>query len=311
MTVVGTVKNYAILRSETGQVSLVPRGWLTVTERQELLEHLSLRSYPPALGITRGEDMTTKELKPITDDELKRMDLPDLEQLHSEMLATASDIGFEPSDTYLVTIETVAQGASICKGLHEQITKFIGEKRLADDLEAALKKPVADVPEKGDTAKSKSGKKKSGKKSEPGAPAPAKEKSVADKMAEQKAARLARDAAKQQPEDSGASKEITVVSAPKKAKKAAKKSKKSVAKKGAKKSGAKRSRHDPASKIHWIRTKEGNGAREGTPRHARREGLRKANGQTVATYLKNGGKSATLARAVKDKDARVEAPAAK
>ena len=79
------------------------------------------------------------------------------------------------------------------------------------------------------------------------------------------------------------------------AKKTAKTAKTKTAKK-AKGTGTPRSKYDPASKISWI-GKE-NPYREGSGRFERVELLRKSNGKTVDTYLKNGGRGSTLSHCV-------------
>lgn len=81
-----------------------------------------------------------------------------------------------------------------------------------------------------------------------------------------------------------------------------KKAKKTTTKKTAKKTGAKRSKFDPSMKITWL-GKE-NPRREGSGRYDRIEGVRKASGKTVETYLKTGHGS-TLAHCVKNKLAKV------
>lgn len=49
MAVIGTTSVYVVLRSETGNVSLVPFDWLTPGEQRELIEFEALRPYPPQL----------------------------------------------------------------------------------------------------------------------------------------------------------------------------------------------------------------------------------------------------------------------
>ena len=84
------------------------------------------------------------------------------------------------------------------------------------------------------------------------------------------------------------------------AKKTAKKAVKKTTAKKAK--GAPRSKFDPAAKITWI-AKE-NPMRKGSGRFERVEGVRKASGKTVETYLKTGA-GGTLSYCVKNKLAKV------
>jgi len=201
-----------------------------------------------------------------------------LEALHSEILATSSDLSYEPPADCLVEITSEEQGRDIVRRLHAGLTEH--RERLATQ-----KKELAPDAAKSDTAPA-------GKTNK---------KSVQEKMADQKAARLARDEQKPaaRPADS---KEKTVAKTAKKAapKKGAKKSAKKAAKK-ATNGGA-----VPEGKIEWILPKEqGLGAREGTERHARRELLKKHGGRTVAAYVEAGGRVATLNRAVTEKVVRV------
>lgn len=210
--------------------------------------------------------------------DLETADLAALQELHSQMLATASDLAFEPPSEVLTEIETEEQGREICRLLHESLTahhqKVLAESGTESD----------NGPQHGKkTAKKKAADKK-----------PAAKKAADKPVAEEKAA--------------DNEKEKSVATAPKKA--AAKKTAKKKPAKKASKKVAKRASIDEAAKIQWVRTKEGNGAREGTPRHERRELLRKHSGKTVKTYLAAGGKAATLKRAIKDKDARLEGGAA-
>lgn len=55
MAVIGTTRIYAVLRSETGNVSLVPFDWLTPGEQRELIEFEALRPYPPQLERSSNE----------------------------------------------------------------------------------------------------------------------------------------------------------------------------------------------------------------------------------------------------------------
>lgn len=214
-----------------------------------------------------------------------------LEELHSQILATASDLGYEPSADCLVEITSEEQGRTVVQALHAGLTEH--RERLETQRREVDKKELAADAGRRDTA----------------AGGRTTKKSAQEKMADQKAARLARDA--QKPAAEAADKEKTVAKTAKKAatgkKPAAKKSAKKTASKKAKGgNGDARGRSVPEGKIEWILPKEqGLGAREGTERHARRELLRKHGGRTVASYVEAGGRVATLNRAVTEKVVRV------
>jgi hypothetical protein len=217
--------------------------------------------------------------------DLSTMDLGGLQNLHSEMLATASDIGYEPPDDVLVELTGVEQAVPLLGRMHEGIRAHVAAS--AD----TGKKPVASDEGPSETTEVKKTSKKKAAK-------PAKNnESTQEAMARQRAAREARDAA---------TPATTKVAKKAKEKTVAKKAaKKKVAKKAAKKSGngavTRAPKIDENKKISWIFKGEGNGARPDTERWERRERLRKANGKTVKTYLAGGGSVATLNRAIADK----------
>jgi hypothetical protein len=228
----------------------------------------------------------TKELKPLPGN-LDSVDLPGLEALHSDMLATCSDLGFEPTSDCLQEIGNVEQGRAVVRRLHAEITAW-----------RASKKTVASGDAKSDTGAIKNdGKKPSSKKPE----------TPQQAMARQKKARLERDAAQPKADKAATKKENTV--AKKAVKKVSKPKASKVKKSVAKKAGASkpRTRFDDTHKISWIFKGEGNGTREGSGRHERREQLRKHHGKTVAAYMKAGGSTATLGRAVSEKAVKVGA----
>lgn len=247
-----------------------------------------------ALNIRKDlKTMTTEKskLRPLPAN-LIEIDLTGLQNLHSEMLATCSEVGVEPSDETLVEITGVSQGASVVRLLHEEITRFLVSQE-------QIKKPLADDEGKKETdasAEKLVPKKKTLKKKE----SSLRPESPQDAMARQKAARLARDAAtlKVQLSDTPAVSEQQK----KKEKKMAKKAKKS-AKKAA--SSNARTRVDENKKITWLLKDKDLGAREGSERAERRKKLKSAGGKTVGAYLKSGGSVATLNRAVVDKVVKV------
>lgn len=64
-----------------------------------------------------------------------------------------------------------------------------------------------------------------------------------------------------------------------------------------------RTKFEPTAKISW--TAKENPYRAGSGKFERVELLRKSNGKTVDTYLKNGGRGSTLNHCVKNKLAKV------
>lgn len=231
------------------------------------------------------------KLRPLPGD-LETTDLTGLQNLHSDMLATCSDVGHEPPDSALVEIVGVPQGLRVIRELHAGITKFLagvdapGKDLASDDVKsetgASAEKPAPD----------KKKKKKAGKNR------PAKEESVQDKMARQKEARLARDATKPA--------ETTPVAAPAKSEKENKMAKKAK-KKSARKSASNNARTsvDETKKITWLLKEKELGARDGSERAERRKKLKSCAGKTVGAYLKGGGSVATLNRAVAEKVIKV------
>jgi len=239
--------------------------------------------------MAKKNQTTTDGTPAIVAADFNSLNLLGLQDIHSQMLATASDLGYEPPEDVLVEIEDVDLGRVVCQRLHDALTEHRERMALATASGEAYKgtQHGNDGEESSEkTAKRAAGSKKSKSKSKPEATAPAsneKEDTVA--TTEKKAP--AKKAAKKAP-----------------AKKAAKAA---PAKKATKAEKApKRTKIDETAKINWIRTAEGNGAREGTPRHERRELLRKHSGKTVKTWLAAGGEPATLKRAIADKDVKLE-----
>lgn len=212
-------------------------------------------------------------------------DLGGLQNLHSEMLATASDIGFEPGDAVLVEITAIPQGLQVVREFHADITKFLA------GVDAKEYKPG--VPPAAAKPKKKPAPEKPADKT---SAAEARKKSPQELMADQKAARLARDASEPKPETAAkpAKKQ--------KEKSVAKKAKKTV-KKAAKKSATTNARTsvDGTKKITWLLKDKDLGARDGSERAERRKKLKAASGKTVDAYVKGGGSIATLNRAVTEK----------
>lgn len=206
----------------------------------------------------------------------KEMSLENLQIAHSEMCATAGDLKLKLKPVWTVDFDTVEGGVLACENIHAAIQLH--------------QKKVAEGEGKEDTAM------KEGTKKVP---------SVQDKMATQKAARLARDAA-------GGS--APAVKAPTKKAGAATTGEKVVAKKAkkakkakaapAKKAGAARTKFPDDAKVTWV-AKE-NPAREGSARFDRYEKLRKGSGKTVKALLASGVPSATIANAQSSKTVTVK-----
>ena len=221
--------------------------------------------------------MTKREIKPLPEN-LLDVDIGGLQNLHSEMLATAHDVKYDPPDSVLVEIETAEQAKPILEEFHQGLQKHLAEMAEAEVKEPPKKKAAAKSPEKA-----------------------AKPETPQAAMARQKKARLERDAAQpKEPAKPGK----------KESKKVAKKSvaKKAPAKKAAKKAAPKAAKAPAKSddrKITWIFKEDGVGAREGSERFERRKKLKASNGKTVEAYVKSGGSIATLNRAVADKLVKV------
>lgn len=196
--------------------------------------------------------------------------LTDLQIAHSEMCATAVDIGLKIPKDLSVEITTEVQGVPICEELHALIEKFRSEKALAP----GEGKAQGDAPKSRDV--------KSGLETD-------------KKIAAQKAARLKKaegNGAPAEPSKKGSVKETGEEPV---SKKTAAKKKATPKKAAAKKSSTPRTKFPPEAKITWV-AKE-NPAREGSARYDRYEKLRKASGKTVDTAIKSGVPSATIANA--------------
>lgn len=201
--------------------------------------------------------------------------LEDLQIAHSEMCATAGDLGIKVPSNLTTDFDSEVEGVPICEKLHALIEEH--RKALA----------------------SAEGKAQGGPKSRDVSSGP----ETTKKMAAQKAARLAKGnpapANKAPAKKAGAAKgEATV------AKKAAKKKVPvKAAKKKAASNGATRSKFDENSKVTFI-AKE-NPAREGSARWDRYEKLRKNSGKTVGAMIKAGVPTSTLANASASKTIKI------
>jgi Sec-independent protein translocase protein TatA len=202
--------------------------------------------------------------------------LEQLQEEHSEMLATADDLGMDMGKYPDLTADfsVVDVGATIVSNLDALIRQF---RRGIDEVEAeaeASKNALVEELEKSETEQAKkTAPKKSAKKTKPteAAPAEAEDNSGEDQVAKK------------------------AVKAKAKTKPAKKAGKTKVAKKA-----VKRARFPDDATIKWSAGKK-NPAREGAGRHGRIEKVMKASGKTVKAFLAGGGNPTTLGNCVKAK----------
>lgn len=193
--------------------------------------------------------------------------LEELQETHSEMLATASDVGLEVPEELKGSITDAGAGETITRNLDALIREHQAKKSVATEGEK----------EQGTAATSESSTKK------PQRP---------------KRASAATTKAQDDPEPN--TRETSIMSAT--AKKANGKSKPKKAAAKAKKAGGKRSLFATDAKITWLG--KDNPARDGSGKHDRIENVRKHGGKTVATFLSRG-KHGTLGWCVKNGLAKV------
>ena len=184
--------------------------------------------------------------------------LEQLQEQHSEMCATAADLGVKVPADLTIDFDSVEVGATVVSNLDALIRKF----REGLD-EGGDKKSLATEDKGSDTVPRKTSKKKSS--------STAKTKSTEAKAAEAKPA-----------EESAVAK---------KAKKTAKKATKKAA------SARKPNGFADDAKITWNAAKK-NPAREGSGRYDRIEQVRKASGKTVKTFYAGKGNPTTLKNCV-------------
>ena len=142
-------------------------------------EPSDLPYYWPSSSTGEENNMTTAALKTTKIDH-KSMNIEQLQEAHSDMLATAGDLGMEVPPELQVEFDDPAKGNVLCDKLHDAIEKF--SKGLNEKDTGAEKKAAATTA----TPKTKkaSVKKTSAKKA---AAKPAKEKKVAKKAAKKAA----------------------------------------------------------------------------------------------------------------------------
>ena len=215
------------------------------------------------------------------------MGIEGLQEIYSEMLATAADLGFTVPEELTVDFDTTTVGLEICEKLHEAITKFSAGLDASDE-KAAEKKALANGGETGHVdpvSKKAGGKKKSAGASTKKAATPAATNDVKEKTMTKTATKTA-----------------TKTTAPKKtaAKKAAggKKAATTSARTPVKKTGggaATGARALKATGVIHVKTKDNtNPCREGSGKHERVAQIFKFNGKTVEQATKAGVRLASL-----------------
>lgn len=219
--------------------------------------------------------------------------LEELQTTHSEMCATAGDLGMEIPAALAIDFTNVEQGAAICKALDAAILKFragLDEGGVKADTDGEVSPPETETEtdEAPAPKKKKAGKKAvkadkqslaKGEQKEQGATA-SKKKVKATKV-------VGKDPPAAETEKTVAKKAVKKA-APKKG--AAK-----AAKAPAKRAGT----LDENAKVTWVGIKGENPYRG--DKKERYEKLRKASGKTVKTVIAGGVPSETLRNAVKNK----------
>jgi outer membrane biosynthesis protein TonB len=211
-------------------------------------------------------------------DGLPGMEVSALENIYSEMLATAHDLKFSVPDELLVETQDPAKLREVIPPLHEALKKHHDEVK---NRPVAAPKPIK-------------------------TPAKAKTKTAADKPAAKEAKTRAAKKPAKTAEQKEPEQETAMTATAKKTAKTAKK----TAKKGATAKGAKsaagnartpvgRSKFTDEQKI-TIKFKE-LPAREGSGAYDRLKNLQKFDGKTVGAFLKSElGRSSTLANCVRE-----------
>lgn len=203
--------------------------------------------------------------------------LEQLQETHSEMLATSADIGFEVPEELKADITDLAAGGAIVAALDTAIREFrkgvAGDNEGSDTVAASPSKPKS---------------KKTVTKTKPAAddvPPPIKEKTVTKKAVKKAAVKKAPAKAKPAAAKPAAAKPAKKASAPKGA------------------GAVARASFSDDAKITWLG--KDNPAREKSGRHERIELVRKANGKSVKTFRAGKGRGSTLSWCVKQGLAKV------
>lgn len=208
--------------------------------------------------------------------------LEQLQEEHSEMLATAAELGVRVPVELTTDFTSAEVGGTVCSNLDALIRKFREGLDQSDDV-AAQKNAVAVDEAMSDDA--------------PRPPKAAAKKKSNPKAKPKKAAPPARTEAAPAKENSG---EEQVAKTAKKAGKPAKKAAKPAAKKAAGKPAKKAAGFPDDATIKWGAGKK-NPAREGKGRHDRIEKVIKSSGKTVKAFIASGGNPTTLRNCVSQK----------
>jgi outer membrane biosynthesis protein TonB len=200
-------------------------------------------------------------------DGLPGMEVSALENIYSEMLATAHDLKFSVPDELLVETQDPAKLREVIPPLHEALKKHHDEVK---NRPVAAPKPIK-------------------------TPAKAKTKTAADKPAAKEAKTRAAKKPAKTAEQKEPEQETAMTATAKKTAKTAKK----TAKKGATAKGAKSAAGNARTPVGRSKFTE-NPGREGSGAHERLKNLQKFNGKTVGAFLKSElGRSSTLANCVR------------
>lgn len=208
---------------------------------------------------------------------MSEKNLEQLQETHSEMLATAADLGLELPEELKADFTEVQAGQTILSALDTLIREHLG-KGLANDDKKGQSASALPKPKK--SASAKTTKKPSAKtiKKSPSAKEPA------DTAAE--------------PADVDPPEQESTVAAKKPSTKAKKGTSKKASSKAATANARTRSSFDEKSKI--VKTGKENPAREKSGKYNRIDNVLKHNGKTVGLYLGAGkGKTGTLSACVK------------
>lgn len=226
-----------------------------------------MRLHAPPVRAGHGDALRISAVSPpVMEEGLHMKTLEELQEQHSEMLATAGDLGMSVPSDLKETFTDPVVGKTIVSNLDSLIREFRKAKK---EEKTQGSGDVVETPTDARPAALASTRKKS-------SPKPKKKTTLSKKV----------EVEEQQQEKSTM------------AKKAAKKK---AARSSAR--GGSRTKLDPTKKIVWKNGDEIPG-REGSARYKRIAGVKSASGKTVETFLKSG-KSGTLAWCVKNGLAKV------
>ncbi len=213
--------------------------------------------------------------------------LEKLQEDHSEMCATAADLGMKVPADLTVDFDSVEVGATVCDNLDALIRQF-RQGLEEEEQQELLEVLAADVEEEQTEVEA-----------EPAKPVKEKKKKAPKSK---KTSAASTEAIPAEADQEGVT--DVAAAAKKTAKKAVSKANGKAAPKTAKVKAAKKAGGKPGSrfpdegKITWITGKK-NPAREGAGRHGRIDKLMKSSGKTVKAFVASGGNPETLRNCVK------------